>query len=138
MKEYFLSMILCRGIIGSGRQCAPLLCGSFYNINKRFPNYMTSIVSLIVASMNEHGNTDFAAPINMYVEPEDGYRYTKPLVLLTDRFCVSAAETFTLAMHTLDGMTQIGDTTFGAFADRIIRELPNGWGYSIGVGDWTM
>jgi len=82
----------------------------------------------------EHNN--FTTPVEMYVEPEDGYRYTKPVVLLTNRFSVSAAEVFTLAMHTLDNITQIGDTTSGAFSDMILRELPNGWGYSISVGEW--
>jgi carboxyl-terminal processing protease len=79
----------------------------------------------------------FSEPIYMYVEPEAGYCFTKPVVLLTNRFSVSAAETYTWAMNTLENVTQIGDTTSGAFSDMIIKELPNGWGYSISVGQWN-
>jgi transcriptional regulator with XRE-family HTH domain len=36
----------------------------------------------------------------------------------------------------LDHVTIIGDTTSGAFSDMIARELPNGWVYTISIGDW--
>jgi carboxyl-terminal processing protease len=100
----------------------------------RFATSKRLFMTIRLRNGSEHDN--FTTPLKMYVEPEKGYRYTKPLVLLTDRFSVSAAETFTLAMHTLDSITQIGDTTSGAFSDMILRELPNGWGYSVSIGEW--
>jgi C-terminal processing protease CtpA/Prc len=39
-------------------------------------------------------------------------------------------------MKTNPRVTVIGDTTSGAFSDIIKRELPNGWIYSISIGDW--
>ena len=30
----------------------------------------------------------------------------------------------------------VGDTTTGAFSDAVTRQLPNGWLYSISVGDY--
>jgi len=92
---------------------------------------------MIVRLKDGPAHDDFTDPVYMYVEPETGYYYTKPVVLLTNRFSVSAAETFTLAMNTLDNVTQIGDTTSGAFSDMIVKELPNGWGYSISIGQWN-
>jgi C-terminal processing protease CtpA/Prc len=39
-------------------------------------------------------------------------------------------------MNTQQHVTQIGDTTAGGFTDLIARELPNGWLYFTGVGDY--
>ena len=79
---------------------------------------------------------DFNAPTSYYVKPEGKKRFTKNVVVLTHRFTISAAETFTLAMDRLDNVTIVGDTTSGAFSDVIRRDLPNGWVYGISVGDW--
>ena len=56
--------------------------------------------------------------------------FTKPVVLLTHRFSVSAAENFALAMRTLPHVIQAGDATSGAFADTAPHTLPNGWRFS--------
>lgn len=61
--------------------------------------------------------------------------YDKPLVLLTDRYCISAGETFALAMRELPQVTMVGDTTTGAFSDTVNRELPNRWFYRIPVAE---
>jgi carboxyl-terminal processing protease len=70
------------------------------------------------------------------LKPEGGTQYLKKVVVLTHRFSVSAAETFTLTMKRNRNVTIIGDTTSGAFSDIIKRELPNGWIYTISIGDW--
>lgn len=61
--------------------------------------------------------------------------YDKPLVLLTDRYCISAGETFALALRELPQVTMVGDTTTGAFSDTVNRELPNRWFYRIPVAE---
>ena len=81
-------------------------------------------------------HTDFAAPIEWYVEPTGKRRYAKPVVLLTNRITQSAGETFALAMNQNATVTQLGDTTFGVFSDNPRRELPNGWIYSVSSGDF--
>jgi C-terminal processing protease CtpA/Prc len=81
-------------------------------------------------------HSDFSKPYSYYVKPEGSSQYTKKIVLLTHRFTLSAAETFTLAMKRLDNVTVIGDTTSGALSDARSFELPNGWAYTIGIGDW--
>lgn len=56
--------------------------------------------------------------------------------MLTSRWTASAGETFTWAMNTQSHVRQLGDTTAGGFSDVVSRELPNGWLYFLGVGDY--
>lgn len=85
---------------------------------------------------NGPGHNDFTAPNSWYVDKQGDYQYTNPVVLLTTRWTASAGETFTWAMNTQAHVTQMGDTTAGGFTDVISRELPNGWLYFVGVGDY--
>ena len=78
---------------------------------------------------------DFAEPVYWYVSPE-GTAYHKPVVLLTSRYSISAAETFSLAMGVIPTVRQVGDTTSGAFSDAIVREMPNGWQFTVSVGEF--
>jgi hypothetical protein len=59
--------------------------------------------------------------------------YKKPVALLTNRRCYSAAEDFVLAMRMFPNVIQIGDRTGGGFGNPVFRELPNGWIYRIPV-----
>ena len=81
-------------------------------------------------------HTDFTEPDNWYVDQQGDDQYTNPVVLLTTRWTASAGETFTWAMNTQQHITHMGDTTAGGFTDVIARELPNGWLYFVGVGDY--
>ena len=83
------------------------------------------------------GRNDFTPYQIWTVKPEGNYQYTKPVLVLTHRHTVSARETFCLAMKVLPNVRFIGDTTAGAFSNQINRELPNGWGYSLSIGQWT-
>ncbi|MTI39252.1 S41 family peptidase [Fulvivirga lutimaris] len=80
---------------------------------------------------------DFSEFQNWSLKPEGDFQYTKPIVVLTNRFTISARETFCLAMKVLPHVTFVGDTTAGAFSNQINRELPNGWGYSMSIGEWV-
>lgn len=82
------------------------------------------------------GANDFTAFENWSIKPEGDFQYLKPIVVLTHRFTISAGETFCLAMNVLPQVTFVGDTTSGAFSNQINRELPNGWGYSLSIGQW--
>lgn len=82
------------------------------------------------------GTDDFEPAREWYVSPNAEGTYSKPIVLLTNRFSISAGETFSLAMKTFPNVIQVGDTTTGAFSDVITRELPNGWIYGLSVGDY--
>ncbi len=85
---------------------------------------------------NGVNHSDFTPFSEYFVQPEGKTQYNKSIVVLTNRFTISAAETFALSMRRHDEVTIIGDTTTGAFSDVIRKELPNGWAYGISVGDW--
>jgi C-terminal processing protease CtpA/Prc len=76
------------------------------------------------------GHGDFAEPYYWHVDPSE-HTFTKPIVLLTSRLSISAAENFALAMRVLPHVTVVGDTTSGCFADMVWFDLPNGWRYSL-------
>lgn len=82
------------------------------------------------------GPDDFEEPRKWFVDPHEGEKYQKQIVLLTNRYSVSAAETFSLAMKSLPQVIQVGDTTTGAFSDVVDRQLPNSWLYGLSVGDY--
>ncbi len=73
---------------------------------------------------------DFKEPRYWHVEPSST-TFTKPVILLANRFSASAAENFTLAMRVLPHVTVLGDFTSGCFADMEWFDLPNGWRCSL-------
>ena len=80
---------------------------------------------------NGPGHDDFTAPKYWYVEPHGPRQLTRPVILLTHRHSVSAAENFALAMRVLPHVTVVGDVTSGVFADVYGDALPNGWRFSV-------
>jgi len=73
---------------------------------------------------------DYSDWLRWSIYPEGEY-FDKPLILLTDRYTVSAGERATMAFKVLPNLTHIGDNTNGAFSTLISRELANGWFYSV-------
>jgi carboxyl-terminal processing protease len=116
-----------RKLEGGDDRLAKYIAGRFTKESKL---YMTT------RKRNGPAHNDFEAPLKWTVDREGSYQYTKPVVLLTGRFTASAGETFTWAMNENDHVTQVGDTTLGAFSDIIVMELPNGWLHTVSVGDY--
>jgi hypothetical protein len=85
---------------------------------------------------NGPAHTDFTPFYEYTVTPQGKSQYTKGVAVMTHRFTISAAETFAMAMGRFEHVTIVGDTTSGAFSDMTSRELPNGWVYTISIGDW--
>lgn len=102
-----------------------------------FASYFTSQERLYMTTSikNGPGPDDFTTPDHWYIRPK-GNPLNQPLILLTNRSTVSAGETLALAMLSLPQLTIMGDTTTGAFSNAVNRELPNGWLYSMSIGDW--
>lgn len=73
---------------------------------------------------------DFSNWYNWNVSPSGTY-FNKPVVVLTDRYTVSAGERFALALRTLPNVIFMGDTTSGALSTKIGKEMANGWFYSV-------
>ena len=67
--------------------------------------------------------------VDFYVEPKRSLQITKPTVILTNRKCYSACNSFVCWMSVLPHVLVVGDTTGGGGSTPLYSELPNGWVY---------
>jgi hypothetical protein len=84
---------------------------NIYRIGSRFADRERFIYSSSIK--NGPGYDDFGEVSNVNMKTGGKYRYTKPVMLLTNRGCYSATSFFTLAMKAFPHVVQIGDTTGG-------------------------
>ncbi|MDW3196801.1 MAG: S41 family peptidase [Cytophagales bacterium] len=77
------------------------------------------------------GKEDFGESYAYYLAPKGPQQYTGPIVVLINDYSVSAAESLAMYFMTLPHVTFIGINTAGAVGERIEKEMPNGWIYSI-------
>lgn len=63
--------------------------------------------------------------------------FSKPILVLINRFSISAAETFSLALRNQINIKFLGEPTAGAFSDAEDAYLPNGWHFTYSIGGWT-
>lgn len=73
------------------------------------------------------GHTDFSEPKPVYLDPSDGIRWQKKVVVLTNRRSYSATNDFVNSMKQLPHVTILGDKTGGGSGLPFSSELPNGW-----------
>ncbi len=73
------------------------------------------------------GKNDFATINEKYIEPKGAIKYTKPIIVLTNRRCYSATTFFATAMSQLPNVKIIGDWTGGGGGAPSSTQLPNGW-----------
>jgi len=86
---------------------------------------------MVTRTRNGPRHDDFAPPRYWYTEPKGPNPFTKPIILLTHRWSISAADCFALAMRALPHVTNLGEFTSGAYSDEYWDTLPNGWKVSI-------
>ncbi len=115
-----------RGFYGGYDPVSQYLAGCFANSRNL---YMTT------RKRNGPKHTDFTLPLEWFVEPKP-HAFTKPVVVLTSLFTQSAGETFLMAMKTGAHVKTLGGTTAGSLSDNPNFELPNGWMFSVSVGDY--
>ena len=73
------------------------------------------------------GHSDFSEPETQYLNPSSGIRWQKRVVVLTNRRCYSATNTFIRDMKCCPQVTVLGDQTGGGSGLPFSSELPNGW-----------
>ncbi|MGE5353751.1 MAG: S41 family peptidase [Acidobacteriota bacterium] len=76
-------------------------------------------------------HTDFTQISPSVIQPAGKQQYLKPVALLTNRHCFSAAEGTILMLRVLPNVVTIGDTTGGGSGNPITLTLPNGWNYRL-------
>jgi C-terminal processing protease CtpA/Prc len=108
--------------------------GNMFNI----PLIMERFVEerkLVAYSKTRNGidHNDFTEPDGFYFNPYEGFRYTKPVVILIDRGSYSATTFFSLSSKALDNITLVGDTTGGGGGLPNGGQLPNGWTYRFSI-----
>lgn len=85
-----------------------------------------------VARNDPNDPSQFTKPQPSIVKPSAKPGFLGPVVLLTSRYSVSAAETFTQAlMGRQPSVTRVGENTQGVFSDVLSRRLPNGWFFGL-------
>lgn len=74
------------------------------------------------------GHDDFSEPYEFRYKPnEDHVRWLRPVILLVNRTCFSAANNFVGIMRTLPNVLTVGSRTGGGGGLPFSDELPNGW-----------
>ena len=73
------------------------------------------------------GHNDLSTPRPLYLEPSEGVRWLRPVVVLTNRGVYSAANHFVLIMRDLPHVAIVGDKTGGGSGMPLNSTLPNGW-----------
>lgn len=125
LDDMFFSLRMCNGMIldirGNGG-------GELSNVEKlasRFTN------EKVLVGYRSHktgtGHTDFSPLEAEYITPSKGVRWQKPCVVLTNRSCYSAANTFVRDMKEMPMVTVMGDQTGGGSGLPFTSELPIGW-----------
>lgn len=74
------------------------------------------------------GHEDFSEPHPLYLSPSEHIRWLRPVVVLTNRHCFSAANDFVQKTRVMPHVTIMGDRTGGGSGLPFNSELPNGWG----------
>ncbi|WP_341225947.1 S41 family peptidase [uncultured Arcticibacterium sp.] len=87
-----------------------------------------------VQDRNGPKHSDFSEKREYYTEVMGKEHYDKPLIVLTDKITVSAAEILLLHLRAFDKITFIGTETSGDFSDTSMRRfLPNGFQYQYSI-----
>ncbi len=80
-----------------------------------------------VAYKTGKGHSDFSAPMEEFLEPSEGVRWQKDIVVLQNRECFSATNVFIRNARACPRVTTLGDRSGGGSGMPFSSELPNGW-----------
>ncbi len=116
---------LCDGLILDVRGNS----GGALTYSSRLASHFTNEKILVGYTRHKTGpgHNDFSTPEAEYLEPSDGVRWQKPVVVLTNRECFSATNTFVRDMRECPQVIILGDRTGGGSGLPFSSELPCGW-----------
>lgn len=116
---------LCNGMILDIRGNGGGELTNAEKFSKRFTNQ--KVLVGYMCHKTGKGHDDFSTPQAEYIEPSEGVRWQKPVILLVNRSCYSAANIFVRNMKEMPLVTIMGDQTGGGSGLPFSSELPIGW-----------
>ncbi len=125
LDEVLSYLSVCNGLIIDVRDNGGGNATNSARIASRFTN--EKILTGYISHKTGTGHNDFSKPYAIYLEPANGVRWQKKVVVLTNRRSFSATNDFVNHMRCLPNVTTIGDKTGGGSGMPFTSELPNGW-----------
>lgn len=120
-----------KGLIIDLRENGGGAIADVFTLLSRFVEIETQVYYSRIKTGAEHD--DFSEPEPVYVTPYPGIRYSKKVVMLTDRGTYSAGSLLALATKALPNVILMGDTSGGGLGMPNGGQLPNGWIYRFSV-----
>ncbi len=125
LHEMMRYLSLCNGLIVDIRNNGGGMLTAAEKLASIFVNERTHVGYILHKTGTAHNA--FSAPEAVFIEPFDGLRWQKPVILLTNRRTYSSANSFTMFLKGLPNVTVLGDKTGGGSGLPLMSELPNGW-----------
>lgn len=126
LDEVLYYLRLCDGLILDIRGNSGGLLTNVERLAARFTNERTLVG--YISHKTGKGHNDFSKPRAEYISPAmDRVRWQKPVVVLVNRSCFSAANTFVRDMKQMPQAVIMGDSTGGGSGMPFSSELPIGW-----------
>lgn len=125
LDEMMLYLAVCNGLIIDVRNNGGGNLTTASRLAARFTNQR--ILTGYIQHKTGPGHSDFSTPEPVYLDPSDGVRWQKPVVVLTNRHAYSATNDFVNSMNCCPQVTLLGDRTGGGSGLPFSSELPNGW-----------
>lgn len=119
------AMAECTGIILDIRENGGGNLDNAHTLASHFTN--KRILTGYIYHKTGKGHNEFSQPTEVWLNPSDGVRWQKKVVVLTNRSCYSAANDFVNCMKSCSQVTIVGDRTGGGSGLPFSSELPNGW-----------
>ena len=125
LDEVFYALRTCNGLILDVRDNSGGDLTNADRLARRFTNERRLVG--YISHKTGKGHSDFSTPEAQYLEPSEGVRWQKRAVVLTNRSCYSATNTFIRDVSQCPLVTILGDQTGGGSGLPFSSELPNGW-----------
>jgi len=120
-----------KGLILDIRENGGGAISNVFTILSRFVESETLVYYSRIKAGVEHEN--FSEITGAYVQPYNGVRYSKKVIILTDRGTYSSGSLLSLATKALPNLSLVGDTTGGGLGIPNGGQLPNGWTYRFSI-----
>ena len=125
LSDMIAHLRLCNGMILDIRGNGGGEVTNAEKLSRRFTN--EKVLVGYMCHKTGKGHDDFSQPRAEYIEPSQSIRWQKPVVVLVNRSCYSAANTFVRNMKEMPLVTIMGDQTGGGSGMPFSSELPIGW-----------